>query len=75
MSYLKQKGIDMRQHQFQGLLFLIGGIILLVLSAGELLARVILMLIALGMINYGLRLRGEPPLIMFINQIRNRFWY
>lgn len=65
----------MYQNNLHGLVVIIGGIILLVLTAGELLIRLVFAFIALAMINYGLRLRGDPPLIIFFQQIRNLFWF
>jgi len=55
-----------KQNYWLGLLFIILGFILLIAVAGDLLARFILVLMALGLINYGLQLRGMPTLPMLI---------
>lgn len=55
-----------KQNNLLGLLFIILGFVLLIAVAGHLLARVIMVLIALGLINYGLLMRGMPSLPMLI---------
>ncbi len=55
-----------KQNNLLGLLFIILGVILLVVVAGGLLARAIMVFISLGIINYGLQMRGMPPLQVFI---------
>jgi hypothetical protein len=58
-----------RQNNVLGLLFIILGFVLLIVVAGHLLARAIMILIALGLVNYGLQMRGMPPL-----QVLIRMW-
>lgn len=57
---------NIKQNNIIGLLFIILGIILLVVVAGNVLARAILVLMALGLINYGLQMRGMPSLPVLI---------
>lgn len=49
-----------------GLLCIILGIVIVVVALGDLLVRVLIALLALSLINYGLRLRGLPPLQLLI---------
>ena len=49
-----------------GLLCIIVGIAIVVVALGDLLVRVLVALLALSLINYGLRLRGLPPLQLLI---------
>lgn len=49
-----------------GLLCIIVGVAIIVVALGDLLVRVLVALLALSLINYGLRLRGLPPLQMLI---------
>lgn len=62
-------------NSLQGLLFIGLGLVLLVVAAGEFLLRIFIVVISLALINYGLRLRGEPPLTIYISQIRRIFWF
>ena len=55
-----------------GLLCIIIGIVILVVVLGNLLLRVVIGLTALSLINYGLRLRGLPPLQVLIPLIASR---
>ena len=59
-----------------GTVAIIAGMIIIVLALGELLTRVVVALAALSLINYGLRLRGLPPLQMLIPMMvgRQRFF-
>jgi hypothetical protein len=45
-----------------GLISMIAGISIIIIAVGDLLLRVVISLLALSLINYGLRLRGLPPL-------------
>jgi hypothetical protein len=54
------------QNYLIGLLCIIAGIVIAILAIGDLLLRVIIALAALSLINYGLRLRGLPPLQLLI---------
>ena len=55
-----------------GLLCIIAGMMIIVYSLGDLLFRVAVALMALSLINYGLRLRGLPPLQMLIPLLMSR---
>jgi len=59
-----------------GLLCIVAGVIIILVTLGSLLVRVIIGLSALSLINYGLKLRGLPPLQLLIPLIasRNRFF-
>ncbi len=61
-------------NKIQGLLFICGGLVLVMFGAGQFILRLFIVLGGLALINYGLRLRGEPPLILFITRLRNTFW-
>ena len=55
-----------------GLFCIIIGIVVVAIALGDLLLRVIIALLALSLINYGLRLRGLPPLQLLIPLIASR---
>jgi hypothetical protein len=55
-----------------GLLCIIAGIVVAIVAIGDLLVRVIVALAALCLINYGLRLRGLPPLQLLIPLLANK---
>lgn len=57
-------------------LCVIAGIAIIIFALGDLLLRVLIALMALSLINYGLRLRGLPPLQMLIPLLisRQRFF-
>jgi len=59
-----------------GLVCIIGGMIIIAFALGDLLIRFIIALMALSLINYGLRLRGLPPLQVLIPLLisRHRFF-
>ncbi len=65
----------MIRNEFIGLLCIIMGLIVLFLALGDLLFRLLLALFGLAIINYGLKMRGEPPVIVHITRWRNTFWY
>lgn len=54
-----------------GLLFIIIGLIILILTAGELLVRLVVALGAIMLINYGMRLYGMQP----AQQMIMRAWF
>ncbi|HEX4069060.1 MAG TPA: hypothetical protein VHX42_03090 [Candidatus Babeliales bacterium] len=54
-----------------GLFCIIIGIVVIVVALGDLLVRVIIALAALSLINYGLRLRGLPPLQLLVPLLIN----
>ena len=58
-----------------GLLFIVFGTVLLFFAIGDLLLRIIIGLCALALINYGLRLRGLPPLQILIPLFFARGWF
>ena len=55
-----------------GMLCIIAGIIIIIFAVGDLLLRVLAALSALSLINYGLRLRGLPPLQLLLPMLANR---
>jgi hypothetical protein len=59
-----------------GTLAVIAGIVVIIVALGDLLVRVLVALAALSLINYGLRLRGLPPLQILLPLLvsRNR-WF
>ena len=58
--------MSINQNHIIGLLCIIAGIVIIVVALGNILARVGVALVALSLINYGLRLRGLPPLQLLI---------
>ena len=60
-----------------GLFCIVGGVVIIMTALGGLLLRVVIALAALSLINYGLRLRGLPPLQMLLPMFaaRNRWFY
>ena len=55
-----------------GLFCIVLGIAIVVFLLGDLLLRVIIALAALSLINYGLRLRGLPPLQLLLPMLASR---
>jgi len=55
-----------------GVLCIVGGIAIIMVALGDLLIRMIVALAALSLINYGLRLRGLPPLQMLLPLLASR---
>jgi len=55
-----------------GLFCIVIGIVVIVFALGELLVRVIIAFLALSLINYGLRLRGLPPLQLLLPMLAHR---
>lgn len=55
-----------------GTLCIIAGMVIIIFALGELLVRLLIALVALSLINYGLRLRGFPPLQLLIPMLANR---
>jgi len=59
-----------------GVLCIVTGIVIITVTLGDLLLRVIIALLALSLINYGLRLRGLPPLQLLIPLLaRKGHWF
>ncbi len=52
----------------KGLLYIIGGAILFLLAGAEFIFRAVIVLGAILLINYGLHLRGQPPLWGLVRQ-------
>ncbi len=61
-----------KQNHFIGILCVIAGLVIVAFSLGDLLVRVLVALMGLSLINYGLRLRGLPPLQMLIPLLMSR---
>ncbi len=55
-----------------GVLCILAGIAITMVALGDLLVRVIVALAALSLINYGLRLRGLPPLQLLLPMLASR---
>jgi hypothetical protein len=55
-----------------GTLCIAVGFVIVIVALGDLLVRVIASLIALSLVNYGLRLRGLPPLQLLLPLLVNR---
>jgi len=66
----------MKSNHLIGILCIIAGMIIIAFALGDLLIRIGITLMALSLINYGLRLRGLPPLQVLIPLLmsRNRFF-
>ena len=66
----------MNTNHLLGMLCIIAGLVIILFVLGDLLFRVLVGLMALFLINYGLKLRGLPPLQMLIPLIaaRHRFF-
>ncbi len=58
-----------------GMLCIIAGIAIIIVALGNLLVRILIALAALSLINYGLSMRGMPPLQTLIPMIANRYRY
>ena len=55
-----------------GALCIVVGIVVVIVALGDLLLRVVISLAALSLVNYGLRLRGLPPLQLLLPLIASR---
>lgn len=62
----------MNTNHILGLLCMVAGVVIAIVAVGDLLLRLIIALAALSLINYGLRLRGLPPLQLLIPLLANR---
>lgn len=62
-------------HMF-GMICVVAGVMVIVMALGSLLVRLLVGLVGLSVINYGLKLRGLPPLQVLIPMIaaRHRFF-
>ena len=68
--------MSVKTNHLIGTVCIIAGVIIILFVLGDLLFRILVALAALGLINYGLRLRGLPPLQVLIPLLaaRNRFF-
>lgn len=55
-----------------GSLCIVAGVVVILMALGTLLFRVMIGLVALSVINYGLQLRGLPPLQLLIPLLASR---
>lgn len=55
-----------------GALCIVAGVAVIIMALGMLLVRVIIGLAAISLINYGLKLRGLPPLQLLIPLLASR---
>lgn len=62
----------MARNSSRGLLFIILGIILFFLGAGQFLVQLLLALVGLYLINYGLTVQGQPPLLYIVQSWLDR---
>jgi hypothetical protein len=62
-------------HMF-GMICVFAGVAIIIMALGSLLARLLVGLVGLSLINYGLKMRGLPPLQVLIPMIaaRHRFF-
>ncbi len=59
-----------------GLFCIIIGIVIIAVALGDLLVRVLVALAAISLVNYGLRLRGLPPLQLLLPLLASRgHWF
>jgi len=59
-------------NDFLGLICIIVGMAIIIVSLGSFLLRICMGLVALSIINYGLRLRGLPPLQILLSRMAQR---
>lgn len=64
--------MSVKYNNFLGLICVIAGLIIVVFALGNILVRLLISVLALSLINYGLKLRGLPPLQILIPLIANR---
>lgn len=62
----------MNTNHILGFLCIVAGIVIIIWAVGDLLVRLIIALVAFSLINYGLRLRGLPPLPLLIQLLASR---
>ncbi len=63
----------MMTNQLKGWLFIIVGAFIFFVIAGPVLMQLLIAFCGLALINYGLRLRGRPPIFYFIASLLDRF--
>ncbi|HLJ31781.1 MAG TPA: hypothetical protein VKU36_05045 [Candidatus Babeliales bacterium] len=59
-------------NQIAGLFCIVIGIVIIAFALGDLLVRVVIAFFALSLVNYGLRLRGLPPLQLLLPLLAQR---
>jgi hypothetical protein len=64
--------MSVKYNNFLGLICVIAGLIIVCFALGNILVRLLISVLALSLINYGLKLRGLPPLQILIPLIANR---
>ena len=64
--------MSIKQNHIIGLFCLIIGVVAIVIALGDLLVRFVIGLAALSLINYGLKLRGLPPLQILLPMVASR---
>jgi len=62
----------MNTNHVLGLLCIVAGMVVAIVAVGDLLLRVLAAIAGLALINYGLRLRGLPPLQLLLPLIASR---
>jgi hypothetical protein len=64
--------MSVKYNHILGTLCIIVGVVVVIIALGDLLLRVIISLAALSLVNYGLGLRGLPPLQLLLPLIASR---
>lgn len=72
MYYLFQENYFMNSNHILGLVCILAGIAIVLCAVGNLLVRLLITVAAISLINYGLKLRGLPPLQLLIPMLANR---
>ena len=68
--------MTVNKNKLLGFIYVVAGCTIIVLVIGDLLLRLIIALLGLILINYGLRLRGLPPLQILIPlMISRKRWF
>jgi hypothetical protein len=62
----------MNSNHILGFLCIVVGVVIIIWALGDLLIRFLIALAAFSLINYGLRLRGLPPLPILIQLVASR---
>lgn len=58
-----------------GLVVIAIGTLGILFALGDLIVRVVATILCLGLINYGLRMQGMPPLQVLLPQMINKKWF
>lgn len=64
--------MTVKQNHIVGLVCIIVGAVIAIFALGDLLLRVVIALTALSLVNYGLKLRGIPPLQLLLPMMASR---